>query len=81
MNNIWKNKYAEWLKKFVIRAFTERFYTCADLVIFGLLVTMNSVWVAALALVWILFISPIIVAAKEDLDKNKVKEQDEHSQL
>lgn len=75
------NKCAAWLKKTLVSAFTEPFYTFADFAMFYFVCVTQSWWVGILAIVWILIISPILVAAKENLDKLKQKEQDEHTQL
>lgn len=84
MNTIKKlldNKYAVWLKKTVIRAFTEPFYTIADLLMVVLVYETQSWWSAAFAIFWVWVVSPILIAAKEVLDKPKQKDQDEHSQI
>ena len=75
------NKYAAWLKKTAINLFGDRYYTFADLFMMVLICETQSYWLAALGIVWILLISPITVAAKENLDKLEENKQDEHSQL
>jgi len=81
MNNLLENKYVVWLKKTAINLFGDRYYTFADLFIMILICKTQSWWVGIFAIVWILIVSPILVAAKENLDKLEQKEQDEHSQL
>lgn len=76
-----ENKYVAWWKKPVIRVFTEPFYTFADFAMFYFVCVTQSWWVGIFAIVWILIISPILVAAKENLDKLEENKQDEHSQL
>ena len=41
----------------------------------------QSWWEGGFAVIWILIISPTLVATKENLDKAEQKEQDEHSQI
>ena len=76
-----ESKYVAWLKKSVIRVFTEPLYTFVDFAVFYFVCITQSWWVGGFAVIWILVVSPILVAAKENLDKSKLKEQDEHSQL
>ena len=76
-----ENKYVAWWKKPVIRVFTEPFYTFMDFAVFYFVCVTQSWWVGGFAVIWILIISPILVVAKENLDKAEQKEQDEHSQL
>ena len=75
------NKYAAWLKKTAINLFGDRYYTLADFAMFYFVCVTQSWWVGIFAIVWILIISPILVAAKEHLDKDDAKEYDEHTQL
>lgn len=81
MNNLWSHKYVERAKKFIMGIFGTYHYTIADLLVFYLMFKVESIWYCGFAVIWILFISPILVAAKEDLDKSKLKDQDEHTQL
>lgn len=81
MNSLWNHKYVERAKKFMIGIFGAYNYTIADILVFYLMFKVESIWYCGFAVIWILFISPILVAAKEDLDKPKLKEQDEHSRL
>ena len=76
-----ENKYAVWLKKTSINLFGVRYYTFADFAMFYFVCVTQSWWVGGLAVIWILIISPILVAAKENLDKLEENKQDEHSQL
>ena len=76
-----ENKYVAWWKKPVIRVFTEPFYTLMDFAVFYFVCVTQSWWVGGLAVIWILLISPILVATKENLDKLEENKQDEHSQL
>ena len=75
------NKYIAWLKKTTINSFGDRYYTFADFAMFYFVCVTQSWWVGGLAVIWILIISPILVAAKENLDKLEENKQDEHSQL
>ena len=52
-----------------------------DFAVFYFVCVTQSWWVGGLAVIWILIISPILVAAKENLDKLEENKQDEHSQL
>ena len=75
------NKCVAWLKKTLIRSFTEPFYTIADLLMVVLVYETQSWWSAAFAIFWVWVVSPILIVAKENLGKLEQKEQDEHSQL
>ena len=75
------NKYAAWLKNFIISLFTRYDFTLADTVVIVVACISQSWWWFAFYVIWIFIISPILVAAKENLDKLEQKEQDEHSQL
>ena len=75
------NKYIAWLKNFIISLFTRYDFTLADMVVFVVACTSQSWWWFAFYVIWILIISPILVAAKENLDKLEENKQDEHSQL
>ena len=84
MNTIKKlldNKYVTWLKNFIIDLFTRYDFTLADMVVFTIACISQSWWWFAFYVIWILIISPILVAAKENLDKLEENKQDEHSQL
>lgn len=76
-----ENKYAAWMKKTAINLFGDRYYTFADFAMFYFVCVTQSWWVGIFAIVWILIISPTLVAAKEHLDKDDAKEYDEHTQL
>lgn len=81
INKLLENKYVAWLNKTIINLFTKYEFTLVDMIIFVLACTSQSWWMVAFYFLWILIISPSLVATKENLDKLKENKQDEHSQL
>ena len=75
------NKYIAWLKNFIISLFTRYDFTLADMVVIVVACISQSWWWFAFYAILIFIISPILVAAKENLDKLEENKQDEHSQI
>ena len=81
IKKVLENKYVAWLKNFTIGLFTRYDFTLADMVVFVIVCTAQSWWMVAFYIIWIIVISPSLVATKENLDKLEENKQDEHSQL